>query len=179
MSYPLITGSSKSFRNFATGLTQFPVIVCNSETLEIPSLPSKSLTTRPVFHISGGSLFSAIKTKSPISERLGDLIFVEKSIFRAFYHDLEEEGHSFVTHISGRKLWMFCALSSLGQELDRAARVRRTALSGTIRLLDTLKPTRAAQIFWTIVEPGCTIYFPYGFLHSVWTEVEQANCSCI
>ena len=114
-----------------------------------------------------------------ISERLGDLLFVEKSSFRAFHHDLEEEGHSFVTHISGRKLWMFCALSSLSQELDRAARVRRTALSGTIRLLDSLKPTRAKQIFWTIVAPGCTIYFPYGFLHSVWTEVEQANCSCI
>ena len=89
------------------------------------------------------------------SERLGDLIFVEKLSFRAFHPDLEEEGNSFVTHISGRKLWMFCALSSLAQELDREARVGRTAHSGTVRLKESFKPTRAAQIFWTVVKPGC------------------------
>ena len=58
---------------------------------------------------------------------------------------------------------MFCALSSLGQELDREARVGRTAHSGTVRLMESFKPTRAAQIFWTVVEPGCHCLFSIRF----------------
>lgn len=113
-----------------------------------------------------------------IEERLGELIFVEETSFRAFHHDIAEVGHTFATHLHGRKLWLFCQPSWVGKSLDAAARDRREALSLTVKLLQSLSKTQGKQIFWVLAEPGCTVYFPYGALHSVWTQVSAGTvCS--
>ena len=112
-----------------------------------------------------------------VSGRLGQLIFVKKSSFRAIHHDLREVQHSFATHLYGRKLWIFCQLSYLANELNVAA--RRTAFSDTVISVQRLSKTQAKQIFRVLVEPGYTVYFPYGFFHSVGTEVYVGRISCI
>ena len=110
-----------------------------------------------------------------VSERLGETVLVEKSSFRGFHVDVAEEGHSFSTLVTGRKIWMFCLPSPTAKKLDAAARDRRKSFSETINLLQGLSRTQARQVSWTLLEPGCTVYFLYLFLHSVWTDVQPES----
>ena len=110
-----------------------------------------------------------------VSERLGDTVLVEKSSFRGFRVDAAEEGHCFSSIVTGRKIWMFCLPSPTGKKLDAAARDRRKGFSETINLLQGLSRTQARQVSWTLLEPGSTVYFPYLFLHSVWTDVQPGS----
>ncbi len=110
-----------------------------------------------------------------VEERLGDTILVEKSSFSAFHVDVRQAGHSFSTLLTGRKLWMFCLPSAVGKELDRLGRTRRSSFSETIEFLQSLSKVRARQISWVLLEPDCTVYFPYLFLHSVWTDVQPGT----
>ena len=110
-----------------------------------------------------------------VSEGLGDTVLVEKSNFRGFHVDVAEEGFSFSTLVTGRKIWMFRLPSPTGKKLDVAARDRRKSFSETINLLQGLSRTQARQVSWTLLEPGCTVYFPYHFLHSAWTDVQPGS----
>ena len=54
-------------------------------------------------------------------------------------------------------------------------RDRRKSFSETINLLQGLSRMQARQLSWTLLEPGCTVYFPCHFLHSVWTDVQPGS----
>ena len=123
-------------------------------------------------------LHKALQNVELVEERKGDQILMENSSFRPFHHDLFEKGHAIMNLLNGRKLWLFCKSSPTGKQLDVIARCRRTNFSDTIRYLQSLSKTTARQVSWCIIEPGCTLYWPYGYLHSVWTGIPEGTvCS--
>ena len=72
---------------------------------------------------------------------------------------------------------MFCLPTFVGRELDWVARDRRHNFSLTIDFVQGLSKTSASKIFRTLLEPGCSMYFLYLFMHSVWTDI-QARAVC-
>ena len=80
-----------------------------------------------------------------------------------------------LTLLRGRKLWLMCNLSNVARELDRLGRDRREATSRTLCYLQSLMRTMTEQVFWGLLDPGQSLYLPYGWLHSVWTDVEEGR----
>ena len=139
-------------------------------------LPSRVLT--------GGSCEGSVVLRQPlpsvVEERRGLLILAEQSSFRAFYHDLHEEGDAFLTLLRAKKLWLMCNLSNDARELDRLGRDRREAASRTRRYLQSLTKTMAKQVFWGLLEPGQSLYLPYaGCTQSgqMWRRAAFVQCS--
>ena len=129
--------------------------------------------------LTGGGCEGSVVLQQPllsvVEERRGLLILFEQSSFRAFHHDLLKEGDAFLTLLRGRKLLLTCNLSNVARELDRLGRDRREAISRTLRYLQSLKSTMTKQVFWGLLEPGQSLYLPYDWLHSVWTDVEEGR----
>ena len=157
--------SASSFEDLPTSVQR------GREVQNALELPSRVLTGR----FCEGSVVLRQPLPSVVEERRGLLILVEQSSFRAFHHDLHEEGDAFLTLLRGKKLWLMCNLSNVARELDRLGRDRREAASRTLRYLQSLKKTMAKQVFWVLLEPGQSLYLPYGWLHSVWTDVEEGR----
>ena len=133
-------------------------------------LPSRVLT--------GGSCERSVVLRQPlpsVEERRGLLILVEQYSFRAFQHDLHEEGDAFLTLLRGRKLWLMFNLSNVARELVRLGRDRREAAKRTLRYLRSRTTTVAKQVFWGLLDHGQSLYLPYGWLHSDWTDVEEGR----
>ena len=86
-----------------------------SNSVETPSRVRAGVKPPGVVYVP-----AELSEREIVSERLGDTVLVEKSSFRGFHVDVAEEGHSFSTIVTGRKIWMFCLPSPTGYGCTRS-----------------------------------------------------------